>query len=84
MMSENEAGTSERREKLEDLLKRIGREPASEWGFKTEGEKMLWVFGKMAEGLKTRAETAFENAKKKINEKKKVRQAAKHAPEAKA
>ncbi len=76
-MVANETTTSGHREKLEDLLERIGREPASEWGFKTEREKMVWVLGKMVEVFTTRAETALDNAKKRMQGRKLRRQNAK-------
>ncbi len=78
-MIENETKVSAPRERLEDLLKRIGREPASEWGFKTEREKMVWVLGKMIEVFTTRAQTALDNAEKRMKARKAVRQNAKQA-----
>lgn len=65
--------------KLEDLLKRIGREPAGEWGFKTEREKIIGVLGKMVEVFTTRAQTALDNAEKRLKARKALRQDAKRA-----
>jgi hypothetical protein len=75
-MIENMSGP---REKLDDLLMRIGREPASEWGFKTEREKMFWVLGKMVEVFTTRAQTALDNAEKRLKARKALRQDARRA-----
>lgn len=78
-MVEDESKLIGPREKLEDLLKRIGREPASEWGFKTERQKMVWVLGKMVEVFTTRAQTALDNAEKRMKARKALRQNAKQA-----
>ena len=78
-MIEADTKVSGARETLEALLKRIGREPASEWGFKTEREKMVWVLGKMVEVFTTRAQTALDNAEKRMKARKALRRDAKQA-----
>lgn len=78
-MIEADTKMSGARQTLEDLLKRVGREPASEWGFKTEREKMVWVLGKMVEVFTTRAQTALDNAEKRMKARKALRRDAKQA-----
>ncbi len=78
------SAAGESRKNLEDLLKRIGQEPANDWGFRTEPEKVLWVLGRIANGYKVRVETVFKNVKKGVVAKRQLRRTAKSGEQAKA
>jgi hypothetical protein len=78
-MAETSVKASEQRDKLDDLLKRVGREPASDWGFTSEGEKLLWLVGKMADVFKVRAQLVFADAKQRVSARKDNRQGPRQA-----
>jgi hypothetical protein len=53
------------RKQLETLLKRVAKEPAADWDFTSEGQKTVWLLGRLADIFKAQAQKALEAVKPK-------------------